>query len=40
MARFPPVDMYGRETIGTLVDQAGSHGQWYLALLYVLRRLW
>ncbi|EJT73910.1 choline-sulfatase [Gaeumannomyces tritici R3-111a-1] len=27
MARYPPVDTYGRETAGVLVDQAGSHGQ-------------
>lgn len=26
-ARYPPVDMYGRETDRVLVDQAGSHGE-------------
>ena len=27
MARFPPVDTYGRETKAVVVDQAGSHGE-------------
>lgn len=27
MARFPPVDKYGRPTKAVLVDQAGSHGE-------------
>lgn len=27
MARFPPVDKYGRPTKSVLVDQAGSHGE-------------
>lgn len=27
MARYPPVDAFGRETVGVVVDQAGSHGQ-------------
>lgn len=27
MARFPPVDKYGKPTKTVLVDQAGSHGE-------------
>lgn len=27
MARFPPVDKYGKPTMTVLVDQAGSHGE-------------